>query len=129
MFLFRKPTPQAIDHFRGSQSTLEFTYSAIGATRADPPNGYVVDHTRGKIGTGKTATSEQAQEMHAFIRAEILQTHGEDVAKSLRIQYGGSVKPDNARELLGQPDVDGALVGGASLEHRSFSEIIINTLD
>lgn len=55
MFLFRKPTPQAIDHFRGSQSTLEFTYSAIGATRADPPNGYVVDHTRGKIGTGKTA--------------------------------------------------------------------------
>ena len=81
------------------------------------------------IGTGKTATSEQAQEVHAFIRGELARNHGEEVAKSLRIQYGGSVKPDNARDLLGQPDIDGALVGGASLEFRSFSEIITNTLN
>ena len=79
------------------------------------------------IGTGKTATSEQAQEVHAFIRGEINKSHGEEVAKAVRIQYGGSVKPANAEELLGQPDVDGALVGGASLEARSFSDIINNT--
>ena len=81
------------------------------------------------IGTGKTATPEQAQEMHAFIRSEITKSHGEDVAKAIRIQYGGSVKPANARELLSLPDVDGALVGGASLEVRSFTEIITNTLN
>jgi len=81
------------------------------------------------IGTGKTASSEQAQEVHTFIRSEIARDHGEEIAKSIRIQYGGSVKPENARELLGQPDVDGALVGGASLEPRSFAEIITNTLD
>ena len=81
------------------------------------------------IGTGKTATTEQAQEIHAFIRAEIAKRHGEDIAKTVRIQYGGSVKPNNARELLSQPDVDGALVGGASLESRSFTEIITNTLN
>ena len=81
------------------------------------------------IGTGKTATTKQAQEMHAFIRSEITKSHGEDVAKAIRIQYGGSVKPANARELLSLPDVDGALVGGASLEVRSFTEIITNTLN
>ena len=81
------------------------------------------------IGTGKTATPEQAQEMHAFIRSEISKSHGEDIAKAIRIQYGGSVKPANARELLSLPDVDGALVGGASLEVRSFTEIITNTLN
>jgi triosephosphate isomerase len=67
--------------------------------------------------------------MHAFIRSEITESHGEDVAKAIRIQYGGSVKPANARELLSLPDVDGALVGGASLEVRSFTEIITNTLN
>ena len=81
------------------------------------------------IGTGKTASTEQAQEVHAFIRGEIVKSHGEDIAKVVRIQYGGSVKPANARELLSQPDVDGALVGGASLEGRSFTEIITNTLN
>jgi len=81
------------------------------------------------IGTGKTASTEQAQEMHAFIRGKIAKSHGEDVAKAIRIQYGGSVKPANARELLSLPDVDGALVGGASLEVRSFTEIITNTLN
>ena len=80
------------------------------------------------IGTGKTATSAQAQEVHAFIRRVIGQIAGEAVARKVRIQYGGSVKAANARELMGQPDVDGALVGGASLEERSFADIIKNTI-
>ena len=80
------------------------------------------------IGTGKTATSAQAQEVHAFIRKVLTSLHGEAVAKRVRIQYGGSVKANNARELLGQPDIDGALVGGASLEVRSFSDIIKNSI-
>ena len=80
------------------------------------------------IGTGKTATSEQAQEAHAFIRQLITKQFGEAVAKRVRIQYGGSVKPNNARELMSQPDVDGALVGGASLEERSFADIIKNSI-
>ena len=79
------------------------------------------------IGTGKTATTEQAQQVHAFIRREISKSHGNEIAQTIRIQYGGSVKPDNARELLSQPDVDGALVGGASLDAGSFSDIINNT--
>jgi triosephosphate isomerase len=79
------------------------------------------------IGTGKTATTEQAQQAHAFIREEISKSHGNEIAQTVRIQYGGSVKPDNARELLSQPDVDGALVGGASLDAGSFSDIINNT--
>lgn len=80
------------------------------------------------IGTGRTATSAQAQEVHAFIRQTLAQIVGEGVARKVRIQYGGSVKPANARELMGQPDVDGALVGGASLEPRSFADIIKNTI-
>ena len=80
------------------------------------------------IGTGKTATSAQAQAVHAFIRKVLTALHGEAVAKRVRIQYGGSVKANNARELLGQPDIDGALVGGASLEVRSFSDIIKNSI-
>ena len=81
------------------------------------------------IGTGKTATSEQAQEVHAFIRAQVVDLFDEATARRVRIQYGGSVKPGNARELMGQPDVDGALVGGASLEVRSFSDIVKNCLN
>ena len=80
------------------------------------------------IGTGKTATTQQAQEAHAFIRSLIAKSFGEAVAKKVRIQYGGSVKPGNARELMSQPDVDGALVGGAALEARSFADIIKNSV-
>jgi triosephosphate isomerase len=76
------------------------------------------------IGTGKTATPEQAQEMHGFIRATVAETHGRDVADNTRILYGGSVKPDNIATLMSQPDVDGALVGGASLEAESFAKIV-----
>ncbi len=80
------------------------------------------------IGTGKTATTAQAQEAHAFIRGLLLSLFDENVARRVRIQYGGSVKPSNARELMSQPDVDGALVGGASLEVRSFADIIKNSI-
>ena len=80
------------------------------------------------IGTGKTATTQQAQDAHAFIRSLLAKIFDEAVAKKVRIQYGGSVKPANARELMGQPDVDGALVGGASLEQRSFADIIKNSI-
>jgi triosephosphate isomerase (TIM) len=80
------------------------------------------------IGTGRTATADQAQEVHAFIRSQLASLFGEAVARRVRIQYGGSVKPSNARELMSQPDVDGALVGGAALEVRSFSEIVRNCI-
>jgi triosephosphate isomerase len=80
------------------------------------------------IGTGKTASTSQAQDAHAFIRGLLGKMFDETVARRVRIQYGGSVKPSNARELMSQPDVDGALVGGASLEVRSFSDIIKNSI-
>jgi triosephosphate isomerase len=76
------------------------------------------------IGTGKTATPEQAQEMHGFIRQSLADTHGAEAAENLRILYGGSVKPENIVELMAQADVDGALVGGASLDAQSFSKIV-----
>jgi triosephosphate isomerase (TIM) len=75
------------------------------------------------IGTGRTATSEQAQEAHAFVRSVVAKLYDGTIAGRLRIQYGGSVKPNNMAELCAQPDVDGALVGGASLETGSFWEI------
>lgn len=76
------------------------------------------------IGTGRTASPEQAQEVHALIRSVIASMAGEPVADSVRIQYGGSVKADNAGELFSQPDIDGGLIGGASLEARSFVQIV-----
>ncbi len=76
------------------------------------------------IGTGKTATPEQAQEMHAFIRQILTETHGNTIANATRIVYGGSVKPENIKELMKNEDVDGALVGGASLDANSFAQIV-----
>ncbi len=76
------------------------------------------------IGTGRTATSAQAQEVHALIRRLLLDMAGGRVAADVRIQYGGSMKPANARELMGQPDIDGGLIGGASLEAQSFLAIV-----
>jgi len=75
------------------------------------------------IGTGKTATPEQAEEVHSFIRKEVEKIHGSEAADDLRILYGGSVKPDNIDELMGKEDIDGCLVGGASLDAESFSKI------
>ena len=76
------------------------------------------------IGTGKTATSAQAQEVHQFLRKNVAQMFGDDLAVNLRILYGGSVKPQNASELMEMPDIDGALVGGASLDAETFSRIV-----
>jgi triosephosphate isomerase (TIM) len=76
------------------------------------------------IGTGKTATSEQAQEMHAHIRNVFVEKYGKSVADSISILYGGSVKAANAKEIFGQPDVDGGLVGGAALNAAEFTAII-----
>jgi len=76
------------------------------------------------IGTGKTATPQQAQEMHAFIRTILTDLYNMDLAQSVRIQYGGSVKPGNVKELMSQEDIDGALVGGASLKPDQFIPII-----
>lgn len=76
------------------------------------------------IGTGRTATPEQAQETQAYVRSVIERLYGAGVAEAIRIQYGGSVKPGNAAELISQPDIDGFLVGGASLDPNSFAEIV-----
>jgi triosephosphate isomerase (TIM) len=76
------------------------------------------------IGTGKTATPGQAQEMHGFIRETLAETHGKETSDSIRILYGGSVKPENIGELMSEADIDGALVGGASLEAASFAKIV-----
>ena len=76
------------------------------------------------IGTGKTATSQQAQEVHLFIRERLTDLYGSEISRRVRIQYGGSVKPENISELMGQPDIDGALVGGASLDAQTFTRIV-----
>ncbi len=76
------------------------------------------------IGTGKVATTEQAQEVHAFIRSLLVKLFGDAIAQKVRILYGGSMKPSNAPELLAQKDIDGGLIGGASLESRSFVELV-----
>ena len=80
------------------------------------------------IGTGRNATADQAQHAHAFIRERLTEQFGHPAAHRIRIQYGGSVKPDNAAELLSQPDVDGALVGGASLKVNDFLAIVQHAL-
>ncbi|MGI8468277.1 MAG: triose-phosphate isomerase [Pyrinomonadaceae bacterium] len=76
------------------------------------------------IGTGHTAAPEQAQEMHGFIRQTLAETHGRETADATRILYGGSVKPDNIADLMKQADIDGALVGGASLDAETFARIV-----
>ena len=80
------------------------------------------------IGTGRTASPAQAQEVHALIRGVLKSLADEHVAQSVRIQYGGSVKGSNAKELFGQQDIDGGLIGGASLEAKSFIEIVRGAL-
>ncbi len=76
------------------------------------------------IGTGKTATPDQAQEVHAFVRGLLSETFGEDTARGMRILYGGSVKPDNIKALMAKSDIDGGLVGGASLDPASFEKLV-----
>ena len=76
------------------------------------------------IGTGETASPEQAQEMHEFIRETVRKTFGSDIAEDVSILYGGSVKPDNAKEIFSKPDVDGGLIGGAALKADDFAAIV-----
>jgi triosephosphate isomerase len=98
----------SLDHFTSEQlATLVLAYEPVWA-----------------IGTGRNATPEQAQEAHAHIRSRLKQWFGADAAERCHILYGGSVKPDNIAALRAQPDVDGALVGGASLDVRAFAEIV-----
>ena len=80
------------------------------------------------IGTGVNATKDEAEEAHKYIRGLLAGRYSKDLAEAVRIQYGGSVKPDNIKELINEPDVDGALVGGASLKAESFVEIIKNSV-
>lgn len=98
--------------------------SLDGLTVADMERIIIAYEPVWAIGTGKTATPEQAQEMHGVIRRSLAESHGQDVADATRVLYGGSVKPDNIRSLMDQSDVDGALVGGASLDAESFAQIV-----
>ena len=106
----------------------QVTGSLAGLTKEQMIETVVAYEPVWAIGTGKTATAQQAQDAHAFIRGQIAKMFDEAVARKVRIQYGGSVKPANARELMSLPDVDGALVGGASLEVRSFADIVKNSI-
>jgi triosephosphate isomerase len=103
------------------ESQLEGSLAEVPASRAAEV--VVAYEPVWAIGTGRTATPELAQEVHAFVRERLGKRFG-DGASQIRIQYGGSVKPDNVFDLMAQPDIDGALVGGASLEPESFSRIV-----
>jgi len=104
------------------------TNSLAGLTRDDMLKTVIAYEPVWAIGTGLTATKEQAEEAHKYIRGLLQKMYDAELAGSVRIQYGGSVKPDNIKELISQEDVDGALVGGASLKSDSFSQIIKNCL-
>ena len=98
---------------------------SILAAFPSPPEGLIVAYEPiWAIGTGVTATPAQAQEVHAFIRSRLGEIYGVDWAAKTRILYGGSVKPDNAAELFAQPDIDGGLIGGASLKSEDFLAIV-----
>jgi triosephosphate isomerase len=104
--------------------TLEQREQGSAVTASDLDRIIVAYEPVWAIGTGRTATPEQAQEMHAFIRRVFAERHSKAAGEALRILYGGSVKPDNIAGLMSQPDIDGALVGGASLKAESFAEIV-----
>jgi len=114
---------------RESGSTLKVvqtqTEAALeGVSKELAPSVVIAYEPVWAIGTGKVATTEQAQEVHAFIRGLLTKLFTEPVAQKVRILYGGSMKPSNAPELLAQKDIDGGLIGGASLEARSFVELV-----
>ena len=103
---------------------LQLAAGLVGVKHASIANLVIAYEPVWAIGTGKNATPEQAQEAHRHIREEFAKQFGEESARSVLIQYGGSVKPDNAAAILKQPDVDGALIGGASLKADSFLAIV-----
>ena len=101
------------------------TQGALDGISADDMRGITLAYEPvWAIGTGLTATPEQAEAVHAFLREVLVQLYDEDVAQGIRIQYGGSVKPDNAAELFEQDNIDGGLIGGASLEADDFAAIV-----
>lgn len=114
---------------RESGATLKVVQTQLeaglqGVNKDQAPTVVIAYEPVWAIGTGKVATTDQAQEVHAFIRSLLTNLFTEAVAKKIRILYGGSMKPSNAPELLAQKDIDGGLIGGASLEARSFVELI-----
>jgi len=113
---------------REANKTLEVVFRQLDAVTADlrarPGFGVIAYEPVWAIGTGKVATTEQAQEVHAFIRGLLVKLFGEPIAQKVRILYGGSMKPANAPDLLAQKDIDGGLIGGAALESRSFVELV-----
>ena len=102
----------------------QISTALFGLTAADFSKVIIAYEPVWAIGTGVTASPAQAQDMHAFIRARVAAKFGDDVAQKTTILYGGSMKPDNVNELIAQPDVDGGLVGGASLKVELFAEMI-----
>lgn len=109
-----------LDHLNGALN---------GLTRDEIPKIIIAYEPVWAIGTGRTATIQQAEEVHSFIRNYLKEKYNGDISQNVRILYGGSVKPDNVRELVKQEDIDGALVGGASLELNSFMEIVKKCTD
>lgn len=112
---------------RDGGKTLEVVKAQLGelSKKMDDPSRVVIAYEPvWAIGTGRTATNEQAQEVHAFIRETLGSMWNKDYADRVRIQYGGSMKPDNAKGLLGQKDIDGGLIGGAALKADSFLAIV-----
>lgn len=104
------------------------TNSLAGITKEEMLKVVVAYEPVWAIGTGVNATKEQAEEVHKYIRELLAKMYDKEIANSVRIQYGGSVKPENIKELISQPDVDGALVGGASLKAEQFTDIVKNCL-
>ena len=102
----------------------QFDGSLAGLSAEQMPKLVIAYEPVWAIGTGKVATPQQAEEVHLDLRKIIADRYNETIAQAVRLQYGGSVKPDNAAELLGQPDIDGALVGGASLKVDQFMGIV-----
>lgn len=96
----------------------------LGITAEEMKNVVIAYEPVWAIGTGKTATPEQAELVHNYIRVLLIDMYGKEVGEGVTIQYGGSMKPDNAKELISQKNIDGGLIGGASLEPKSFSEIV-----
>ena len=113
---------ESLDTFKVIQNHIQGSLAEISAQ--DIIKTVIAYEPVWAIGTGKTATADQAQEVHKYIRDLLRKMYGEEAASSIRIQYGGSVKPENITELVSKPDVDGALVGGASLKADSFSAIV-----
>ncbi|MGM0502219.1 MAG: triose-phosphate isomerase [Bacillota bacterium] len=113
---------EAEEHFARVKFQLDADLSGIEAE--DAKDMVVAYEPLWAIGTGETATPEQAEEMVKYIRDTLAEMYDQDTADAIRIQYGGSVKPWNVEEIMAQPNIDGALVGGASLEAESFSKIV-----